>query len=214
MPRDEFKIGQKITIQKDYRNDEEFKSQIVDIFDDDFYKILRPISKSKLVPLYDGSYLTIKYYVPNKGRYSFKAKIVKQLDNKYEIIVKNIGEFQKIQERNHFRLPIELEIIKKFEKQTEDIDIKENCITKDISGTGARILCNYKHKINDIIKCNFSLDDSIELDAKIVRINRIDSRTYKYSLGIEFIKLDKRVKEILVKYIFKQQREMRKKGMI
>lgn len=215
MPLKDIKIGQKISIQREVDNNAEYASQVVDIIEEDKLKVLVPMHKSVFISLYKDSYIDIKYYIPNRGRYSFRAVVKERLSNNFDVIVQRVGEVKKVQERSHYRLQIELNLIKEYcSLESSELEI-EKVITRDLSGNGMMVLCNQKHKLNEIVRCSIEHSDiDADVKGKIVRINELENSKYKYALGIEFVDIGRKTKEDIVKFIFKQQREMRKKGLI
>ncbi|WDV47714.1 PilZ domain-containing protein [Clostridiaceae bacterium M8S5] len=211
----DFEIGQNITLVKEYKDTDEYISQIVDIIDEVTYKILIPMRKSKTIPLYEGNLITVRYYVPEKGRFSFKAVVLKKLENDFEVIIENLGEERRLQERNHYRLQVELEMRKEYRENENEVKI-EIVKTKDISGNGAKILSNYKHILGDEIYCELNIESLlIKSKAKVIRVDDLtENNKYQYAIGLEFIDISKNARDQIVKFIFKRQREMRKKGMI
>ncbi|NLY76976.1 MAG: hypothetical protein GX080_02670 [Tissierellia bacterium] len=217
---DILKIGDKIELLRvDSLNDEtRYPSQVLDIIDEDTLVISGPIYKSYLVNLRKSEVIRVICIVKDKGRYSFDAEILNvEHENVYKIEIRRISEIVKHQMRNYFRLDVTLPIIKYF-TITEDENqrtLKENCRSKDLSGGGMRLYSNYEHNVGDIVSCEFKVDEHIlELKAKVVRVEKIDTFEFNFGLGLEFIDIGERDRDKIIQYLFSVQRELREKGMI
>ena len=78
-----------------------------------------------------------------------------------------------------------------------------------------KLLCNYKHRIGDIVQCILKLnDETLRLDCEVVRIEETDMGDYKFSIGINYINIKDIERDFIVKFIFDQERKLREKGLI
>jgi len=48
----------------------------------------------------------------------------------------------------------------------------------------------------------------------MIRIRKLEQDEYQYETGIAFDVIENRDRETIIKYIFKQQRQLRSKGLI
>lgn len=212
-------IGMKLDIARNEAEENTFfPSQVLEIIEPDELIISGPISKGQLVFLHKNEEIRVVYNVENRGKYYFIAKIIsRDFSTIYTLRIKIISSTMKIQLRNHFRVPVTLEVEKKFiiTKDGDDEIISEICEAKDISGGGMKLYCKYKHEIGDKIQWKLKINDTmIEGTAKVVRIEEIDAFNYKYSIGISFAEISEKERDIIIKYIFEQQRILRIKGLI
>lgn len=209
-------IGDRIEIVRKRRNRSiMYASQVLDIFDEDTYVISGPITTGKLVQVFINELIEIIYIIEDKGRYKFDAIV---LDSKekgvYQLTIKKISNINKIQQRNYFRLKIEIPVKKYFTlKNNQKCKIiKEKTLTKDLSGNGMNLLCNYRHSVNDIIDCVFEIENrEIHTRGKVIRIEEVDHSSFKYALGIHFYDIKRDDREYIVKFIFKQERILKKR---
>lgn len=211
------KVGTKIDIFKKENRKNFYPSQVLEIIEPDELVIRGPMKKTQLVLLHKGEEIEISYYVENKGRFIFTAKVIsRELNKMYTLRIKKISEIRKIQLRNYYRLPVTLEIEKIFPVINDDNKVfVEKCEAKDISGGGLKLYCNYQHVVGDEVYLKFKLENKlIDAKAKVVRIEEIENLNYKYCIGITFVDIEEQIRDFIVKHIFEQQRILRFKGLI
>ncbi|WP_077367492.1 flagellar brake protein [Anaerosalibacter sp. Marseille-P3206] len=212
-------IGDKIQIIRT-RRDMSFiyPSQILDVLDENTYIISGPITMSTIVPVFISENIEIIYVVKDKGRYKFDAIVLKkQDDNIYKLVIKKTGNVKRLQQRSFYRFNLKIPVKKFFTIKIGEKEkvIEENCETKDLSGSGMKLLSNYDHDINDIVECLFEIDKKkVHIKGKIVRKDKIDNFSFKFAFGIYFTDIRKEDREDIVKYIFQQERIMIEKGLI
>lgn len=210
-------IGMKINILRE-NNNKTYPCQVLDITKPDEMIISGPIKKSDFILVSLNETIKVFYYVENKGKYSFDAEIVSiNLSSIYSLTIRKKTRIDVVQLREYYRLPTAIKVNKKYEihKMDEFEIVDEICEAKDISGGGMRLYCNHKHNLGDNVKCNFNIDDSmLEVEGTIVRVEEIDSFHYKYNIGISFNDIDESDRDLIIRYIFEQQRILRGKGLI
>lgn len=198
-------VGEKIEIH--YKNNE-YKSQILDFTKNNII-VSGPIHKNSIVPIHKDKIITIMYTLENRGRYWFKAKVISNsLDNIYKLVIKRINDIKREQEREYYRLNkvIDIKIL------IEDEIIKG--LSEDISGNGLKLLSNKKFEENQTFDICFSLlDNNLSIKGKIVRSEISIDKSYNYIYGIEFVGIDKSTRDNIIKFIFNEQRKLRKKGL-
>ena len=217
----DFTVGMKIYIETPDQFEENkiiiYPSQILDILGPNKILISGPIKNGKLIFLHKNDEINISYNILNKGKHSFQGKVLsRKLTNMYTLIIEKISKTINVQNREFFRLDTTIPVIKNFKKGklNEDIHI-EKCETKDISGSGVKLHTNYKHKIDDNVICLFTiLKQEISIACKVIRIAEIDSFNYKYSLGLTFLNIPEKYQDIIIRYIFNEQRKLRLKGLV
>ncbi len=211
-------VGMKLTIEISRENDLVFyPSQLLDILNKKELIISGPIIKSKLVLIREGENINISYMIKNKGKHYFSADVISRTSTEiYKLKIKRISDIKVIQDREHFRLSNNIPISKYFEKESEENKgFIEESETKDISGGGMKIYSNILHEIDDVVACSIDLfDEKLFIKCKVVRIEEVDSFNYKYLVGLQFIDIEDRSRDIIVKYIFEEQRKLRLKGLI
>lgn len=176
------KLGDKVDLYKSENKLKEneqlkvYKSQIIDIMNDDVAKISMPFEGTKLIPLAIGEKFIVCIYT-NKGLFNCIGQIKDRYrqENLFVLEIKFLSKLEKYQRREYFRLDCiieiqyllindeDLKIITKVENDIFDSnedklqlieayqEINKNwskgTIT-DISGGGAKIIMNSYHEKN------------------------------------------------------------------
>ncbi len=213
----ELKIGDKLSIEfckKDTNQAESnmLNAQLIDINDNCLY-ISSPIYRGKRYSLYEGQKITMFFY-RKKGVYQFDAKIVKKIEsNIVTFALKLLGDVEKIQRRNYYRLPIVTDAILKKHKNDKILEFE--CVTKDLSGGGVKVVCKNEVEKSDNITIDIYLDEDqvITMDGEVIRITK-DLDNNLYEIGIKFKETNETGTDRIFSFIFEKQRLMRKKGLI
>lgn len=212
-------IGRRIEIKRiNKEKHERYSSQILDIIDDKTYIISGPIKKKNIVIFHVGEIIEISYIVEDKGRFYFNAKILQRfLKDIYSLKVLRTTNINKLQERDYYRLNVSLNVVKTYCKKTHlgVENIEEKCESVDLSGGGIKLKCNYPHSIGDNVKILLDIGDlKIPIDGEVVRIQEKDFYGYKYLIGIKFNNVSNKDRDLIIRYIFQEQRRLRNKGLI
>lgn len=215
---DYLNIGSKIDIIKPKDESVIYPSQVLDILESNEIIISGPIKRNNLVLLHNNENIYVSYNVENKGKYFFTARIVaRNFSSVYTLTIERMSEIEKIQLRDHYRLLVTLNVGKEHLIVEKDNVEKfyEPCETKDISGGGMKLNCNYDHQLGDEIICSFKINgETIKVKSKIVRVEELNSFNYKYSIGVKFLEIENEMRDEIIRYIFEQQRILRLKGLI
>lgn len=213
--KDILNIGYRIElIRLTSKGEKPYPSQVLDIIDEGTLIVSGPIYRNKLVMIHRGERVRISYIVENKGRYVFDAIILSRGHKGiYKLQLKRISNIKRYQQRRFYRFDISIPVTKEFDIK-EEITIEE-CKTKDISGSGLKLYSNINHSVGDIVKCKFQINNHpIDVKGKVVRVENIDTFDYKYSLGIDFIGLNEKDRDRIIKFIFEKERILREKELI
>jgi len=213
----ELKVGDKLSVEireADVNQNESniLNAQLIDI-DANYLYISPPIYRGKRYSLRKNQKITMFFY-RKKGVYQFDAEVVSQTDiNIMTFALKPLGDTQKIQRRNYYRLPMASPAVLK--KQQSNKIVEFECIMKDLSGGGVRLFCKYEiEKLeNVIIDLYIDGKQPVTMNGEVVRvIKNIEHNTYE--LGIKFKETNEIDTDRIFAFIFEQQRLMRKKGLM
>lgn len=203
-----------------------YVSQLIDADDEHNIEIAAPIHESRLMLITPGTRVRAIFLDDNHGLLSFLGSITSR-EKKESIIslrVKTDGSFEKIQRRNYFRLDCLLDVtyVPYNDQAAENSEegtpepVPKKAVSRNISGNGASIVIREELLKNSCIELTIWLtkDTSIKAVAKVIRCTLIEGiRDKKYELGLYFTKLTQRDQDVLVKYIFDQQRLLLKNNI-
>ncbi len=202
-----FTINNKVEISWD---DGYYKSNIENV-DDKFIYISIPIKEGQYIPLRKFEQVEVIYYQGN-DIYKFYTTVVDRKVDVIPIIVLAFPkEVFKVQRRKFVRVPIVCTVeYSKLENKTQNI---VKAIMVDLSGGGMRIkLSNDQLSIGNLIKAYIPVgDDNVEVKGEVVRVEKDDPNKMNIC-GINFLDLDDRNREKIIRFIFQIMRDQMKKG--
>lgn len=207
MNTDVLKIGDKIIIKKKVRKDEsEYTSQIQDI-DGKKIRILTPMYRSVLVRLQEKTRIELLVYGDGKVYY-LDAEVIKTAveNNLYYTDIVAVSEVEKMERRNYYRVRTMKDILVRL-KDEENPQEYESALTIDLSGGGIMFSSTHEYSEDTDIEIKMNIDDSpVILDGKVLNKEKQEGlRSYKYT--VQFVNLDRSVKEKIITHVFKLQRE-------
>jgi len=204
-------------------------SQILDITDNTFQAAM-PIYEGHLVPLEVGSKYEV-YFKTKKGLFNSTCQVMgrSKTDKIYLVELKPLAKLEKFQRREYFRFDTNIDanmclltehemkiFLHSFTVPEDYKSKKKNAIIIDISGGGVRIVSNELYKKNDMVLIDFNVIVAtslinINIPGKVIAsapsVNRVDLREHR----IEFFKISKEIRELIIKYIFIEQRRILQK---
>lgn len=213
----QLKVGDKLSIER-YSKDAALgeknilNAQLIDLRRGYIY-ISVPIYKGKRYFLSDGQNIGVFFY-RDSAVYQFYAEVVKQTDTGISaFIVKPTSNLCRIQRRNHYRLPVVMDIM--IERKRNDEIHRLKCVVKDLSGGGVKIICDEELMEGEYIKVEFRLhkNNRIVTNGRVVRVIK-NTETNSYELGIKFDGISRANEDKIYSFIFERQRLLRKKGLI
>lgn len=217
--KDVFSIGDKIEIIREGKKKTSFfPSQVLDIAKDNHLIISGPIHKSNIIVLHMQEIIEIGYIIENRGLYVFDARIIdREFSPIYKLRVERVSKTKKYQKREFYRFETSIPVIKEqiIKSDNGEEAFIETCRTRDISGNGLQLLSNFEHHIGDRILCKFYIgDNAINVNSEIVRVEEIDTFDFKYAIGVKFLDIGERSRDVIIQYIFERERQLREKGLI
>lgn len=215
-------IGEKIEVR--YRGDranskkEISYSMVQDVKSGDEIVISLPMLKGMTILLELGQEVEIIYY-RDDGCFIFAAKVVEQFSvaSASLIRLKKISSVKRLQRRNYFRLKVTLPIYIRELKEDPDQDPGPwlKAYTLNLSGGGARISSNEKLDKGALLECRLELnEEEVILNGKVVRSQLVeDDPIVRYEIGLSFIDIAESDRDSIIKFIFQEQRKLRKKDL-
>ncbi len=213
----ELKIGDKLSLEiieefinKDANN--MLNTQLMDI-DDNYLYISPPAYRGKKYFLSKKQRINLFFY-RKEGVYQFEAQVVEKIDaDIITFVLKPVGNIIKIQRRNYYRLPVAIPVT--LRKQSNEEGIKYECVSKDLSGGGVKLICKYEIDMSEKVVVDIQIEENqlITLEGEIVRVIN-DSKNNNYELGVEFKSTNESGIDRIFAFIFEKQRLLRKKGLM
>lgn len=234
-------LGDKIEMKEILRTLNEEKLEKVPVYtsqilefdeeDEDILNIAMPISEGKLIPLEVGTKYELFFYA-KKGMYTCRAEITNRYKsgNLYILVVNLLTDLTKYQRRQFFRLETNLEIQYKIFTEEDEKYFRlmgkmsdemmrrpfstGTCI--DISGGGTRFHSgdNLQKGSRLFVRIDLLLDNHVrtcDIVSKAVFSSRAKGRSDLYENRIEFVQIKEEDREVIIKYIFKEERNQRRK---
>lgn len=183
--------------------------------DNTFILIAIPIVNGINYPLTIGDVIECTYNSRDEKIYGFSAKVVgRKFDVIPLIVLQRQSVFSSVQRRDNVRFPfvksMKYVVIDKCNeamlKNFENYKYKKGHVM-DISGGGMRIKINQKLDLGQLIMIKSLIDNEpFSLFGKISRVEGRDEENFIY--GIKFNDIDSRLREDIIKYIFKNMRKL------
>jgi c-di-GMP-binding flagellar brake protein YcgR len=208
-----FRLNQKVEIVQDVPlgvGSRHFYSRIEDVGED---------TLAIAVPYYQGLYLSPRsgtqfraIVVTEKGLYSFDTKLLRYEGATVPLwIIPKPAEVKKIQRRSFVRLNTNIYVNIAI---PDSDDSPKTSLTKNISGGGLQLLSERPVAVGHVLSLSFPLADfTVEAEGTVVHTIPPDAPNDKYRLGIQFVNIDEKTREAIVKYIFHKEVEQKKKGL-
>lgn len=207
-----------------------YVSQLFDFLDNGNLRVAMPISKGRLIPLSKGLKYDIFFYT-SKGLFQSKALIVDRYKsgNIYTMEIELTTELQKYQRRQFYRLEKTLQLhyvklsdedyhriikTRKFPENLKDIEIYEKGTSADISGGGMRFVGRTKIDTGSKVFVIFDIMSGdtytkFHLPATVILSFELQNKMNYFEHRVEFENISKDYRELLIRYIFEEERKLR-----
>lgn len=206
-----------------------YNSKVYDVISDEKIEILMPMEQSKLILLpVDGEY-SLCFYT-QKGLYQCNAKVTQRYKNNtvYTLLFELTSDLKKEQRREYFRysciLPVKTrELLPDEAENLEDDDlyIESSIPTKqstivDISGGGVRFIGPCIYQKGTKIYIEFELDigarkRKFKLVGTVLNCSKVENKPGMYESRVQYARVSKEDREVIIRYIFEEERKIRQK---
>ncbi len=190
-----------------------FLSQLLDVVEESKIRIAMPTENGRLVILEEGNLYELVFFT-EKGMYQCVARVEARYRTKQFIMAEMLflSPLEKCQRRQYFRLNCILDMT--YWEEENALQHKPGVII-DISGGGARFNSMQQHKPGVIIQMHVDLPGikmppGKEIRAKIISSEELPNNK-KIENRVEFLEMDKKIREGIVKYIFDEERKRRRR---
>ena len=226
----ELQVGTKLELELINSDGIRYENTLVSEFEwaegENAAMIAAPINEGVVFPIHTGTGIYI-YFIRKKesvtALYRVKAIVIGRdtSDNMALLRVEAVSGIEKVQRRSYFRLGCSLSIqFRQVESlnpiHSEGVPFKK-ALASNLSGGGICLLLEDKVEVGKLIECEIPTGEGkvVRFYGKIIRYDRSESDDrFKYEAGIAYIKINENDRETVVKFIFDEQRKLRKKGLI
>ncbi|MCR5627766.1 MAG: flagellar brake protein [Lachnospiraceae bacterium] len=204
------------------------RTKIYDIVSDDVIKAVIPSEQGKLKLLPVGGEYDVFFYTSNglyqcncnvKDRYRANAIPIMELE-----LMSNLRKYQR---REYYRLNCMLSM-KCHELQDDEVDafkrtgmVREGmeaetpAVIVDISGGGARFVSYEQYEIGTLILFRFNITHNGKLKrysivGRVIKSDILEGQGNRYTNRAQFVDIDNADRESIIKYIFDEERRIRK----
>ena len=211
-------------------------SQLEAVEDNGELIIQMPVYKGKIILLSLGSRYELIFYT-RKGLYRGVCQVTDRYkeDNLFMVKVMLKSGLNKFQRREYFRLECILGMqayeltredalrldgasLEQHLKDPQAIMTESSSVIVDISGGGIRFIGEKKYEEGDCLAVrtalqNENIDQQLLVVVSIVTCRKAAPNMERYETRAEFLHLGSKLRETIIKYIFDEDRKIRKKDM-
>ena len=226
----EMKSTQEVVLPDGMEGTKLYKSTVYDVLDDGKIEIVMPMEHGKLVLLpVEGEYEVC--FFSNGAMYRADVRIVdrQKINTTYVLIAELISNLHKFQRREYYRFSCVLEMGARNLEEEELLALENNrekplqpglplkkCVIVDISGGGLRFISTEKYEVGSLIFCTYQLllggePKPFEVLGKVLAVKEMSNRKGSYEHRLQYHNLDVHTREMIIKYIFEEERRARKK---
>ena len=213
MTPQEVTIGTRFELEVFDKNGEKvgqtYVSQLLEIQGDGSFVISAPIHEARLVFIPRGTQLHLTFVHRRLGLLGFPVltAAMEYRGNVAVLIVKAIGKLESVQRRMNYRLETVLEA---YITPVDDADAEPLAVySKNISGSGLCLISEKSFPLHSEVLVELTLASDLSISAKCAILRSSTTQLKKgtgYELGMAFTDISKKCQDILIKYIFDQQR--------
>ena len=216
------KIGKTLILEQKYSIEREtYKCMIVEVDDETFYTDYPiDVQTGKVAFLMDGTQLKASYTDDEKGTYLFDTEVLNKVKGNIPMMQLSLPPeetFVKIQRRQFVRIDTSVDIAV---HPIEGEFVPFRAVTEDLSAGGAAIRLKKNMILNNASFINIWLAlplnsgeiTYLKLNSKVIRI--VDLESGPRIVSVEFVAPTKHETQIIMRYIFEKQVEMKKRGLM
>ena len=219
------------TIQRPGKESEkrQYRSMVYDIVSEDQIKIAMPLEQGKVILLPVDREYNLCFYTKN-GLYQCLSRVVERSrnNNVFVLLMELTTDLSKYQRREYYRLNTVLEMKARKvaddseDHSTEEVEIIDTDITfdngvmVDISGGGARFISRTQYPVGSEVMFRFSLFVSGKMNEYSLHGRVLFSQPMKNNPGafehrMQFIHIPRDDRESIIRYIFEEERKIRRR---
>lgn len=181
--------------------------------------VVHPMVGGHLLVLNPGEAVRVEFAVRG-SRLSYVARVLEVDTRVLPVVVFSLpapGRVERYQQRDFFRLEASLPLtyaVRYLPDGSVRSGAKFRTTTRDISGNGAQILCAELYPKGALLDIELELENGVvSITGEVVRLVEQLSRR-EFWQGIRFIGLEQQSRDLIIRYIFKEQRRRRQLGLL
>lgn len=182
--------------------------------------VVHPMVGGRLLVLNPGETVRVEFAVKGMARLSYPSRVLNVDTRVLPVVVLSVpdeGRVERYQQRDFFRLEASLPLtysVRYVPDGSVRSGVKIRTTTRDISGNGAQILCAEFYPRGTQLEIDLEVEERVlRLTGEVIRLVEQLSRR-EFWQGIRFIGLDDTERDLLIRYIFKEQRRRRQLGLL
>ncbi|MFP3154074.1 flagellar brake protein [Lachnospiraceae bacterium ZAX-1] len=234
MVKEVLKAGDKIEIRILQQSDKIYRSTIYDILDNDEVEIGMPMEKGKMAVLSLNLLYELEFFGEN-GVYRCTAQVIERYkrDNLYALRIELKSQLKKIQRREYYRFEcavdmdymmitqeeaeMPIEKVEAHHRHDYPEDAIKHAVALDLSGGGIRFTSDELEERSGCVFVkmalkNETMDRQFQMVGRLLRSKRLETDREKYEHRTQFLQIDARTREQIIKYIFDEERKNRNRG--
>ncbi|MDA8233825.1 MAG: PilZ domain-containing protein [Clostridia bacterium] len=177
-----------------------------------------PMEGGRPVPMPPGTKIRVNYYDDN-ATYTFDSSVIERnMGTLLQISIDRPTSIKRTQRRNFVRintkLPVSYNIIN---DEMSEAAIFQQGITLDISGGGIRFQTSVFLPEGTVVELKVDIQGHGQISAlgKVIRtISSGEKEKKSYLIGVQFMIIEEKDRDKIIRHIFDKQRELRQRGLL
>ncbi len=211
------KINDRMELVISYGSSRGTYSTRVEEVEVDRFKVALPTVQGVPVALLTGDRITCLAYLSD-GQYQFTTEVLgRQMSPLPVVIFALPTKMEKIQRRDYHRLgvnlPVRYNLVTSPEEGADSTPETKRSRLTNLSGGGCSIVLDEAMEAGTLLDLYITLSSGPETyaTAEVVRVNGTTNNGFV--TGCRFVRLEKRALNEIIHYIFREERERRKRGL-
>ncbi len=206
-----------------------YRTQVLDVLSEDRLEIAMPMEKMKLILLPMNTEYDLCFYT-SSGLYQCLANVIDRYKSggQYILLMELTTNLRRHQRREYYRLNCVLDMEVRFLEKSEITAVLGNRdyvamglpvrrgVIVDISGGGIRFVTDRVYEPDSLIYCKYILsldgeDKEHVLASRVLRVKELEDKPGMYEHRAQYINIDAEEREEIIRYIFEEERKIRKR---
>ncbi len=182
--------------------------------------LVHPMVSGNLVVLSPGDEVRLSFAVPGTARIALVTRVTGVDERGLPVVMVSVPDDRRVeryQQRDFFRLEVRVPLTYSVLYAPDDVARPASpyeSYTRDLSGNGAQIMVAEAYPGGTQLDLHLQVDDHvIHTVGEVVRlVERVGPR--QCWVGVRFLRLVESDRELIIRFVFRKQREQRKKGLL